>query len=1071
MAKHLIVILVLLCASDTFAQRYFGHSGSSPDDSHTPIILDTQDNDKLIEDEFKRRESNPDQPIQFASKITKPINIVTRASWEYTDDNLFVGKLRLHSPQAYSINVFLSKFKIGRSTTVNLYNPITGYSHREFTESDVESHHQLWSPIVKGDHLMIEIVTTEEDKDILDIQLESVFHDYIGFDQVFERRSSGSCNVDVACGAADGYPEVDQFRQQISSVGAYHFNGQEVCSGVAINNAEHDCTPYFLTANHCGISSASATSMVVYWNYENSYCRQPDSADSGQNGDGSLSQYNTGAIFRAKELRSDFALVELDDPIDPGYQVYLSGWYRGAVLPETTVAIHHPSVAEKRISFDYDLPEVDYTAVSLGYRLRVLGWDLGSTEAGSSGCPIFNQDGLIVGQLVGGTASCDNDDWDLFGWLHKSWDGNNSSTTRLKDWLDPTGKNVEELSGHTCSYQVYYEEEDAMLCSAQEEDHHQISILANAAFDQSAMLEIVDDGGLDLSLLVTQLDHNSNAILQVNNVHQVDRGDYLIKLGINNQDVNLDLDVGLQVSEDSPSQPGLISPYNNLSSVGNTMTFRWQDASGVNQYDFLLASDQAFNQILALQEVLGDNSVTLTNLSPNKTYFWKVKAYNTCGESEWSSVRSFNTEFQFCTKIIKADPVTIDQTSNMYFYNLECQHDVNIKSLQIDNIRGTHSYISDLYFWINKGLQQAFLWGGGCGSAQDYSIGFNIENPNTPSCPIADGKIYRPAQTYAGLLDSDAKGQWQIIVEDKEVEDGGTIDQAVISICFDEAYGDVIVPETNLLFVCEEEIELDLYSNIASRDDIQFAVADGLNHEVPFTLREDQSTDNGIYHISIDKEELNGLEEIKLKAFSDEKSVETEVRLMSGESSQANAITYPMSDQVISEEMALQFQLENTPVLSTELQIAADPDFFDVLYTATAFDSDVIDVEMLVAPGRQYYARTLNSDPFKTCRAISETITFYGSPISDVDQLSSQSFSIFPNPANDIVHVALRNAKSHISSVSLYTLTGELVMSKSLQSQSDNSTILDVSYLSKGIYMIRVQLNDQTNLIQKVSVQ
>jgi hypothetical protein len=1062
---------VLLCASDTFAQRYFGHSGSSPDDTHTPIILDTQDNDKLIEDEYKRRESHPDQPIQFASKISQPINIVTRALWEYTDDNLFVGKLRLHSPDAYSINVFLSHFKIGQATTVNLYNPVTGYSHREFTESDVESHQQLWSPIVKGDHLMIEIVTTEEDRDNLDIQLESVFHDYIGFDQVFERGVSGSCNVDVACGAADGYPEVDQFRQQISSVGAYHFNGQEVCSGVAINNTEQDCTPYFLTANHCGISPATAASMVVYWNYENSYCRQPDSTESGQNGDGSLSQYNTGAIFRAKELRSDFALVELDDPIDPGYQVYLSGWYRGTDLPETTIAIHHPSVAEKRISFDYDLPEIDYTSVSLGYRLRVLGWDLGSTEAGSSGCPIFNQDGLVVGQLVGGTASCDNDEWDLFGWFHKSWDGNNSNTTRLKDWLDPRGENIEELAGHTCSYQVYYEEEEAMLCSAQEDDHHQISILANAAFDQSAMLEIVDDAGLDLSLLVTQLDHNSNAILQVNNVHQLDQGDYSIKLGITNQNVDIDLDVGLQVSEDNPSQPSLISPGNNLASVGSSMTFRWQNALGVNQYDFLLASDQAFGQILALQEVLDDNSVTLTNLSPNKTYFWKVKGYNTCGESEWSSVRSFNTEFEFCTKIIKADPVTIDETTNVYYYNLQCDHDVNIKSLQIDNIRGTHAYVSDLYFWINKGLQQAFLWGGGCGSAQDYSIGFNIDNSNTPSCPIADGRIYRPAQTYAGLFDSNAKGQWQIRVEDKEVEDGGTIDQAVISICFDEAYDDVIVPETNLVFVCEEEIELDLYSNIASRDDIQFAVADQLNHDVPFRLKENQSADNGIYHISIDKSDLDGLEEIKLKAFSDEKSVEAEVRLMSGESSQPNAITYPMSEQVISDEMELQFQLENIPELATELQIATDPDFYDILYTTTIIDSDVVEVEMLVTPDRQYYARTLNSDPFRSCRGVSETITFYGSPISDIDQLASQSFSISPNPANDIIHIALDDAKSQMSSVSLYTMTGELVMNQSISNLSENNAILDVSHLSTGIYMVRVQLDDQTNLIQKVSVQ
>ena len=39
------------------------------------------------------------------------------------------------------------------------------------------------------------------------------------------------------------------------------------------NNTARDKRPYFVTAAHCGISTANAASLVVYWNYQNSTCR------------------------------------------------------------------------------------------------------------------------------------------------------------------------------------------------------------------------------------------------------------------------------------------------------------------------------------------------------------------------------------------------------------------------------------------------------------------------------------------------------------------------------------------------------------------------------------------------------------------------------------------------------------------------------------------------------------------------------------------------------------------------------------------------------------------------------
>ena len=102
--------------------------------------------------------------------------------------------------------------------------------------------------------------------------------------------------------------------------------GGTFCTGFLVNNTAQDLTPNFMTANHCGINSGDAASLVAYWNYENSTCRPPGSAASGGPGDGTLNQFNTGSIFRASYAASDFTLVELDDPIPSAYDVHWAGW-------------------------------------------------------------------------------------------------------------------------------------------------------------------------------------------------------------------------------------------------------------------------------------------------------------------------------------------------------------------------------------------------------------------------------------------------------------------------------------------------------------------------------------------------------------------------------------------------------------------------------------------------------------------------------------------------------------------------------------------------------------------------
>ena len=107
-----------------------------------------------------------------------------------------------------------------------------------------------------------------------------------------------------------------------------------------------------------------------------------------------------GGTLLATNSLSDFTFIRLAD--DPHDGQGLAAWTDEAVSSEETVTgIHHPQGGLKRIGFGTltssppicaERPQSDYW---------YLNWNLGITEAGSSGSPLFNSSWQVVGQLFG----------------------------------------------------------------------------------------------------------------------------------------------------------------------------------------------------------------------------------------------------------------------------------------------------------------------------------------------------------------------------------------------------------------------------------------------------------------------------------------------------------------------------------------------------------------------------------------------------------------------------------------------------------------------------------------------
>jgi hypothetical protein len=387
-------------------------------------------------------------PPRFAERNPVSITPDTDGVWETLKDGRPLWRLRVGSPGAASLNLGFVRYHMPEDGQLFVYTSDEAEVVRPFTAADNKPHGQLWTPILHHDEITVEItLPNEAAKALMEIEIGAINPGYrpfggLGDDPITQ---SGSCNIDVVC------PEGDGWRDQIQSVGVYTLNGFWTCTGAAINNTAFDRTPYFLTADHCGVSASNDATMVVYWNYENSTCRPPGSGASGGSGDGQLNQFQTGATLRAEYNPSDMTLVELDQAPDPAWEVFYSGWNRASGDFSSVVAIHHPGTDEKRISFENDptttTSYLQNTVPGAGTHIRVIDWDEGTTEGGSSGSPLYDPNQRIVGQLHGGFASCSSQTSDWYGRVSVSWDGGGTPSSRLKDWLDPLNTGAIAIDG------------------------------------------------------------------------------------------------------------------------------------------------------------------------------------------------------------------------------------------------------------------------------------------------------------------------------------------------------------------------------------------------------------------------------------------------------------------------------------------------------------------------------------------------------------------------------------------------------------------------------------------------
>lgn len=429
---------------------------------NVPVNLDI--NRLMWEDEIV--EESRDAPLRIAKVIPLSVNIDSIGNWTSLTDSVKIWQQVIYAEGAKGVILSYKDFYIPKGAKLYIYNEDHSRVLGAYTQNTHPQGGKFASEIIAGDKITLEYVASTISDEAPRLVIEDIGYVYgDNYNRALRASSppalllnrSQSCMINVNC------PAGSNWQNQKRGTVLYHLKlgaSWYLCSGSLVNNTKRDGTPYLLTASHCftGNGVVEYETIVVYFNHEFPGCQNESTYPETTRtlvGTDLLVKIPLDGISAAgiKIQGSDGALLKLKDNIPLDYKPFYNGWDKRDVAALSGVVIHHPIGDVKKI-ITYKSPvktdtykdKVNQGATNAFWSVIYDGESV--SELGSSGSPIFNENGLIVGSLTGGDTHCTNlFGTDFFGKFGYHWDYITDETMQMKKYLDPINEGTPYLRG------------------------------------------------------------------------------------------------------------------------------------------------------------------------------------------------------------------------------------------------------------------------------------------------------------------------------------------------------------------------------------------------------------------------------------------------------------------------------------------------------------------------------------------------------------------------------------------------------------------------------------------------
>jgi hypothetical protein len=428
--KNLITILLVCVNFIVTAQRIYTEG--------TPLSTDIESTKFTLDETvfLTPKIENPKNDLGPYIAAKTYLSDLSEADLQWTTiDGVSVGRLTILVKESTSLNVLLTQLEMSSNTRFYLKTDV-GFEG-PYTNQNIDNSRFSHFPITTN-KLTLQFELNSNDENQLRFKISEI---NASFNNALK---DGACNIASVC------PEANNYRKAQKSTVIISVNGSGFCTGTLVNNTSRDFTPYIITAQHCLGGASDLSDWTFAFNYEAKSC-----ASSNLSNNKKISL--RGADIVAQNSKSDFALLLLREDLGPNDTVHFAGWDKKELASTRQHVFHHPNGALKRFSLNTNaVTATTYLeSNSPPYVWKIDKWEEGTTEGGSSGSSLMNDNGQIVGTLVGGEASCNNlNAPDYFGRMDVGFQLNDDWSLTLSPWLDPNQGNYDTIDGRDYPYQT-----------------------------------------------------------------------------------------------------------------------------------------------------------------------------------------------------------------------------------------------------------------------------------------------------------------------------------------------------------------------------------------------------------------------------------------------------------------------------------------------------------------------------------------------------------------------------------------------------------------------------------------
>ncbi|MEM6965688.1 MAG: reprolysin-like metallopeptidase, partial [Bacteroidota bacterium] len=336
----------------------------------------------------------------------------------------------------------------------------------------------------------------------------------------------------------------------------------------------------------------------------------------------------------------------------------------------------------------------------------------------------------------------------------------------------------------------------------------ELNLNAIAGFNESVTLTAQDvPDGATASFSQNNFIPTSTTILNVENLGNVPNGIYEIKVLATAPSITIEQMVTLVVNNTIPEVVTLNSPALGATEQNVEVVLDWENDPMATGYSVEIATSPIFGNTIVETTTVSNNTFTPQNLQPLTVYYWRVKAANNCGESDLPSWFSFQTKGEGCNTYSSIDiPVDISASGAPTINStLQVNDQLPISAVKVStNI--AHSWIGDLKATLENpnGTSVTLLDRPGVpdsdyGCQEDnISVTFDdqaennaddFENSCSAGVAYAIEGTFQPIDALSVFANGTSNGAWKLEVQDFENNDGGTINNWSLEICYSQTAG------------------------------------------------------------------------------------------------------------------------------------------------------------------------------------------------------------------------------------------------------------------------------------------